>query len=933
MLDEPELAKQLEREDETDTTAGNSPRSGVDYNDYPRVICRYGRGCTHTDKAHKAAFWHPSSQSLTEADYHAHYICNECGLGFPNIQDLQLHLKRKTAWSDLSLVGCRISCLIDNKEWHEGFVSSLSSHGKHLVEFHLIGEQRWLNMKRIAFFIAERPPNPSSTEEQTQLTEDTGEYKEDNIILRNSDGLAPIEDMKDWIYVEDISLDYAFAQSVLFKVFGGAVQETGHKTRGHTCLTDGDKFNAKFSRGSLLYGELLPRGANKAFGVNHLDCSSARVLFDLGMGTGKIAIQAFLQFRNLEYVYGVELSEGRYQVAEEAVLRMASLLGVHSFHIQRSPGNFIILMEKGEGQSEEKCRVLHLERGNLFDTLNMELADVVMLETDIPSSTYPQLCHFLNQMHVGARTLSYLDLRNIWSFAPFNFQQLERNKHLSDRYPTSWSVQRGHHFFIWGKVSMAAMAPSPIAARGSGPSKSHKRSKQGREEEVEVVPAKSFGCFPTLSLFSVLLGRSSRINRTVIPRADSPEISAVPMPPIQSPKPRVEAISVEGPSSPRSSKARSSRSSSSASKRGSGSPREGGAKNDSPRRDREPAPTQNAVYTPRNDGGMPKMSDFALPVGVFPITGADAEAQPLEDMDVDIAAAAVADTAATSSFPEEKEHLPTKVTQPSPAAFPQMPSASALMEGVAGSSRRDADAMDTAEEEAEAAGVAGVVEVHGTEMHTKTPPRQTSAALLGSVMSVETTKSSLTEAAAAGLEIELSTEDGEASAVHAPLFLQSPLQAGERSPTAADSDTMNTPMHLKSAHPGENADVLDERRMDMISRQADFLASLSQQLEEATGTTETMSFVERQWDRSLIEPVTRQEKNEMIDPRINPELNGLSRRKASLDAKNAAAGVGVGSGGQPEPEPEPTLYPVKTKQSKKQRGANDESSRSGCAIS
>jgi hypothetical protein len=94
-----------------------------------------------------------------------------------------------------------------------------------------------------------------------------------------------------------------------------------------------------------------------------------------------------------------------------------------------------------------------------------------------------------------------------------------------------------------------------------------------------------------------------------------------------------------------------------------------------------------------------------------------------------------------------------------------------------------------------------------------------------------------------------------------------------------------------------------------------------------------MSFVERQWDRSLIEPVTRQEKNEMIDPRINPELNGLSRRKASLDAKNAAAGVGVGSGGQPEPEPEPTLYPVKTKQSKKQRGANDESSRSGCAIS
>lgn len=32
---------------------------------------------------------------------------------------------------------------------------------------------------------------------------------------------------------------------------------------GHVCLTDDDKDNAKNNKGSLLYGELLPRGANK----------------------------------------------------------------------------------------------------------------------------------------------------------------------------------------------------------------------------------------------------------------------------------------------------------------------------------------------------------------------------------------------------------------------------------------------------------------------------------------------------------------------------------------------------------------------------------------------------------------------------------------------------------------------------------------------
>jgi len=90
------------------------------------------------------------------------------------------------------------------------------------------------------------------------------------------------------------------------------VQETGHKTKGHLCLSDDDKDYSKSLKGSLLYGELLPRGVNKALGSKHLNASSARTLFDLGMGIGKVVIQAFLQYRNLEFVYGVELSAGRY---------------------------------------------------------------------------------------------------------------------------------------------------------------------------------------------------------------------------------------------------------------------------------------------------------------------------------------------------------------------------------------------------------------------------------------------------------------------------------------------------------------------------------------------------------------------------------------------------------------------------------------------
>jgi hypothetical protein len=103
------------------------------------------------------------------------HICNECGLAFTGLPDLQLHLKRKTAWSHASLVGCRISCLVDYKEWHEGFVTQFHRSGKHHVDFRQLGEKRWLNMKKIAFYIIERSIIVSDHDE---VSNNGGEIKE-----------------------------------------------------------------------------------------------------------------------------------------------------------------------------------------------------------------------------------------------------------------------------------------------------------------------------------------------------------------------------------------------------------------------------------------------------------------------------------------------------------------------------------------------------------------------------------------------------------------------------------------------------------------------------------------------------------------------------------------------------------------------------------
>ena len=105
--------------------------------------------------------------------------------------------------------------------------------------------------------------------------------------------------------------------------------------------------------------------------------------------------------------------------------------------------------------STRKCkgRVLKLEFGNMFDVKDIHTADIVMLETDIPQELQADLCALLSNMKPDSRTLTYLDLRKTWcSNSFFPYRQLENNKNLSDRFPTSWSVQRGHHFYVWTKV-------------------------------------------------------------------------------------------------------------------------------------------------------------------------------------------------------------------------------------------------------------------------------------------------------------------------------------------------------------------------------------------------------------------------------------------------------------------------------------------------
>jgi hypothetical protein len=179
------------------------------------------------------------------------------------------------------------------------------------------------------------------------------------------------------------------------------------------------------------------------------------------MYSGKIPIQVFLQFPNLELVYGVELSQARYDVAQQAALDLVKLLGEQFFDVEITPERSITITQKMplplDGNPRglytgRQGRVLKLECGDMFNMDTLDKADIIMLETEIPTHLHPQLCALLRTLKTGGRTLTYVDLRQIWSGGQCAFRQMEVNRHVTDRYSTSWSVQRGHHFLLWIKV-------------------------------------------------------------------------------------------------------------------------------------------------------------------------------------------------------------------------------------------------------------------------------------------------------------------------------------------------------------------------------------------------------------------------------------------------------------------------------------------------
>lgn len=126
-----------------------------------------------------------------------------------------------------------------------------------------------------------------------------------------------------------------------------------------------------------------------------MNASACRSLYDLGMGTGKFVLQAFVQFKNLIKVVGIELAYSRFVLSEQAALCLVTEWPKEYTLVSRVPNQNIIVQNIGPtGQK----RMLEFRRGNLFAATDCHDADIVIAQTNFPSETQVKLCRFLGCM-------------------------------------------------------------------------------------------------------------------------------------------------------------------------------------------------------------------------------------------------------------------------------------------------------------------------------------------------------------------------------------------------------------------------------------------------------------------------------------------------------------------------------------------------------
>jgi len=236
------------------------------------------------------------------------------------------------------------------------------------------------------------------------------------------------------------------------EIGGSGLDLEGHaaETRKGKHVINGEEFN-------LLYGELLPETVSAV--LEQLGANVGGSILELGMGTGKVAFQAFLQCPNARQIVGVELSSARYELSVAAARRLASSCG-NRFSSRTADAGAIEGLLKGiDGVSRGHMlretasdRCLWLLEGDLTALGGaIEEAKAIFMNLRLPPAVRTRAYGALNRAPNGCRIFSLENLTWEWTLPEPAVLHAESEGYAlgdTDLYATSW-CDSGFPFYIF----------------------------------------------------------------------------------------------------------------------------------------------------------------------------------------------------------------------------------------------------------------------------------------------------------------------------------------------------------------------------------------------------------------------------------------------------------------------------------------------------
>eukprot|EP00746_Dinoflagellata_sp_MGD_P051640 gnl/MRDRNA2_/MRDRNA2_229930_c0_seq1.p1 gnl/MRDRNA2_/MRDRNA2_229930_c0~~gnl/MRDRNA2_/MRDRNA2_229930_c0_seq1.p1 ORF type:complete len:356 (-),score=54.18 gnl/MRDRNA2_/MRDRNA2_229930_c0_seq1:31-1062(-) len=247
------------------------------------------------------------------------------------------------------------------------------------------------------------------------------------------------------------------AQHVLDAIdaaYGASVGSVGRQTFEHARPAS-NEVKQRYSA-DLAYGELLPGAITRMLRVLGVRERGINQILEMGMGVGKLAMQAFLEYEGIS-VLGVELLPERCETAANAALRLDDMEDSNSrrnFSVKDARnidghGSIRIRRKKKLGGGD-----LEFRRGNMLDVSSKEVAasGLIVMHTNVPEDQRGRLQALLGHVKNGTRLAMLHDLRTMWgngkTFCPFHSIPAVAPA-VQWYFRTSWAPAVGVPFYLY----------------------------------------------------------------------------------------------------------------------------------------------------------------------------------------------------------------------------------------------------------------------------------------------------------------------------------------------------------------------------------------------------------------------------------------------------------------------------------------------------